>query len=96
MSCSQTPPLEPSCVLLVLGGAQAMLPTEDTSLRLLGMLPCCQHPREGCLGEVGDNHEWVPVGDDLLHVNKTRISQPALLTLCRGDEIPVGTYCSPI
>lgn len=96
MSCSRTPPLEPSYVLLVLGGAQAVLPTEDPSPRLPSVLPCCQLPREGCLGEVGDSHEGVPISDDLLHVNKMGISQPALLTSCRGDEILVGTYCSPI
>lgn len=48
------------------------------------------------LKKFGAPGEWVPISDDLLHVNKMGISQPALLSSQRGDETPAGTYCHSI
>lgn len=44
----------------------------------------------------GITGEWMPIRDDLLHVSKTGVSQPALLTSHKGDETPAGSYCSSV
>lgn len=46
--------------------------------------------------ELSVTGEWMPICDDLLHVHKMGISQPALLTSHKGDETPAGPYCSSI
>lgn len=46
--------------------------------------------------KMGITGECMPICDDFLQVNKTGVSQPALLTSHKGDETPAGTECSSV